>query len=87
MQENAEILKDLNLVNPGDSFYGYVSGENTYGFIISFFNDIKGLLTFKHLQEIDKREKDSLLLGKTVKVYVLFVNKEKKKLGLSLTKP
>lgn len=87
MQESAEIIKDISNVSPGDSFYGYVSGQNNFGFIISFFNNLKGLLTFKHLEEFDKRGLDSLPLGKTIKVYIIFVNKEKKKLGLSLSKP
>ena len=87
LQENLEILKDLDQVKPGDYYYGYISGENSFGFIISFFNEIKGILSFKHLEEVEKIERSSLTLGKTLKVYILFVNNEMRKLGLSLTKP
>ena len=87
MQENLEILDDLLKARPGEYFYGYISGENLYGYIVSFFNEIKGLLSFKTLEEVDKIEKSSLALGKTVKVYVTFVNIDKRKIGLSLTKP
>lgn len=87
LQESIEVLSDISKVNPGDSFYGYISGENKYGLFVSFFNNLKGLLTFKQLEKIDKMDKESVPLGKTIKVYVIFVDKEHKKMGLSLTKP
>jgi len=87
LQENLNILKDFETIEAGKAYYGYISGKNEYGFIVSFFNNVKGLISFKHLEEIEKIEASSFNIGQTIKVYILFINKEKQKIGLSLIKP
>ena len=77
LQESMVMLDDLEKIEPGKAYYGYISGKNEYGFIVSFFNNIKGVLSFKHLEEFDKLKPSSLDLGQTIKTYVLFLNKEK----------
>ena len=75
LQESMVLLEDLEKIEPGKAYYGYISGKNDYGFIVSFFNNIKGVLSFKHLEEFDKLKPSSLNLGQTIKAYVLFLIK------------
>lgn len=53
---------------------GFISRRTDYGFIIQFFGEVIGLLTFKDIEEINGRNKDEFKVGQSLRVYVVFVN-------------
>jgi ribosomal protein S1 len=55
------------------------------GFIVSFFNNILGFLKFKDIEEINEQSRSSFKVGQTLKVFIMGVNAEEKKIYLSLS--
>jgi ribosomal protein S1 len=82
LSPDTPIICDFDSIEIGSYYYGYITGSNEYGFFVSFFNNIHGFLPFKDL-ESNNIPKNSLSLGKTLKVFVIGVNKTERKLKLS----
>lgn len=85
MNIETPIILNMDDIVVGNNYFGYISGSNDYGYFVSFFNDLKGLLTYKDITDVNNLSKDSFTIGQTIKVYVTFINKENNKIGLSMS--
>jgi ribosomal protein S1 len=51
MKDDAIVYQSYKQVKKGDKVVGVVVGQNQYGFVISTFGAIKGLLNFEDVEE------------------------------------
>ena len=85
MADDLNILKAYDDISLESEYYGTIVQENKFGFIVSFFNNVKGFLTFKDIEEANNISRKNFKIGQTVKVFVGFVKVQQKKIWLSLT--
>jgi ribosomal protein S1 len=62
-EEESAILKTISSAKVGESYMGFISRRTEYGFIVQFFGDVFGLLTFKDIEEINGRNRDEFKVG------------------------
>ncbi|EAR99985.1 S1 RNA-binding domain protein (macronuclear) [Tetrahymena thermophila SB210] len=84
-EEDDKILKNISNAQVGDSYLGFISRKTEYGYIVQFFGDVIGLLTFKDIEEINGHSRDEYKVGQVIRVYIAFVNAEQGKIGLSIS--
>lgn len=75
-EEEDKILKNISNAQVGDSYLGFISRKTDYGYIVQFFGDVIGLLTFKDIEEINSKSRDEFKVGQVIRVFVVFVNAE-----------
>jgi ribosomal protein S1 len=83
LSSDSNIILSFDDVTKGNYYYGFITSVLSHGYMVSFFNNIAGILQFKEIEEAGL-DKNSFVLGQTVKVYVTYCNKETKRIGLSL---
>lgn len=69
----------------GHSYLGFLSRKTEYGFIVQFFGDVIGLLTFKDIEEVNGRTREEFKVGQVLRVFVSFVHADQGKIGLSIS--
>lgn len=84
LDTNSNALMDYNEAQQGTPYYGVVSGSTEKGYVLKFFNDVRGFLPLNDI-ETNGLKKEDFAIGKTQKVYVKFVDPLNKKMGLTLS--
>ncbi|EGR29983.1 programmed cell death 11, putative [Ichthyophthirius multifiliis] len=79
------IIKSWENIQQNNKYLGYISGKTDFGYIIQFFNNVKGLLTYKDIENLNKKNRNDYKIGQILETYVVFINPLNQKLALSLT--
>jgi predicted RNA-binding protein with RPS1 domain len=84
MKEDAPVFQSYKDIKRGEKLVGVVVAQNTFGYVITTFGNIKGLLNFDDIEEKSGKgfDKTAYKVGSIVKAYVLFKKKDK---GVALT--
>ena len=57
LQEQADserLLTDFTNAVSGNAYFGYVAAKVQQGFIVAFFNEIRGMLSFNDIENVHK---------------------------------
>ena len=84
MKDDAPVYQSYKDVKKGSKVMGVIVGQTEYGYVVTSFGNLKGLLTLEDVKEKMGKEFDqsSFKIGSLVKTYVLFKKKDK---GVALT--
>ena len=63
ISEDLAVLKDYNNIDLTKEYYGTIVSENTFGFTISFFNEITGFLTFNDIENQHNISRQTFQIG------------------------
>lgn len=83
LDSNINVLKDYN-ADPKLQYVGYIVNASEKGFIVKFFGEMSGFLPYTDL-EANLVKKEDYVVGQPVRVYIKFIDAEKKKVGLTLS--
>lgn len=73
ISEDLNILSSYKNIDKSMEYYGTIVSENDFGFTVAFFNNVKGFLTYKDIEDSNNISRKNYKVGQTIKVFIGYV--------------